>query len=602
MGFGVSFIGGLADQANRDYAQNSQNAQDQVAQASNWFDTQIMPAYRKQQQAAADITDRYNRYMAINGVDPNVAKRAATDVGNNYSDIDLLNMSKATQQQNSQQPQSQASQQGQQGAPQAPTPSTLPGGTTAPPPPPPAIPGEAAQAAGTGGAPQGAVVPQGSSSPQGATMPQGSPTPTQQPQQQGAMPQQGPQPVQGQLQAANPQQQNDPRGIMNQIGDLLMGRIGNDQIRNQFLQQASQKYGVDKGQIMELINQVNNPQAKPVAPQGSVAAVPTQEQGLKAASQFDNPDAIKAALSGDFAGATKLQQDSDNQDWEDEKTRGLQDQESLARFRGELQAEGNATSLTPDAIHDQALYSLYTGSLPNFGIGKAAAGIKSQFINAQTDVRKELGMTPEDVMAMRSAVKAGQGGVNQLAKTYMSTEAYAQTTLDNMQNALNLAQKGVGPTGTPLIDKWVQSGRFATGDADAKAFNAALETAVTEYGKVMSGGYGAQGLTDAASARAHSLLSNADNIDSLKSVFQVMKTDMDNRRRDYAKQISIGQAYVASGGRSGFGDTPNATPQGQAPQQNTMPTVTNQNDYNNVPAGSRYTDPNGIVRIKPQGQ
>lgn len=619
MGFAVGFIGGMADQANRDYAQNSQNAQDQINQASNWFDTQIMPAYRKQQQTAADITDRYNRYVAIQGVTPDVAKRAAVDTTHEYSDIDLANMSKGGSPANNgqtAQPQTQgAAPQG--GQPQPVSPQTLPGGTTTPPPPPaPQLPGQPSPNG------QPAMPPQGAAQPTGATNGQGQ-LPVAQPQAQPT--QQAPVPItqpQGAQQSV--QGQPDAKGIMNQIGDLLTGRVGNSQIRDQFLQQAAAKYGMDKGQILDLINHVNSPQpnnAMAAAP-GSVKATPTFDQGMKVANQFDSPDAAKAAIGGDYTGAVKAENDQADSDYEGVRQDNLADARSLIQAKAAAEAS-KAGSYDPDTLHNMANMALLSGRDPNFGMN--APKDRAAFQNMKTQVMSENGWTPGDVISMQAAVKSGGQGLGQLEKTREMTETYANNAVLGANQALTLiGDRANGPTNSDVVNRWIQNGRTEVkGDKEVNALNQYMTTLASEYGRIMTGAYGAAGSTDAATARGDALLNSFGGPNKIGTQIHAALQEINNRRYGQNQAVDTVRQYIASGGNNsvfgkpfeaqipasnplsdqnpaspGYGITGPGRPgaQNSAPA---VPSVSNAEQYNSVPPGSKYTDPSGNIRIKP---
>lgn len=632
MGFGVSFIGGMADQANRDYAQNSQDARDQINQASNWFDTQIMPAYRKQQQSAADIADRYSKYIAIQGVTPDVAKRAAVDTGHDYTDIDLANMSKGSASQpinnagpnptqpnsGTQQPSAPGLGQTNTGQPQGPTPGNLPGGTTTPEQPPaPQLPGQPVQ--NTQGTPPQPVQPPNG----GQAMPPQGGLP-QAPQQAPSAPAQGmQQPQQGQpLQ----QQQQDPKGIMNQIGDLLTGKVGNSQVREQFLQQAAQKYGMDKGQILDLINHVNNPQAHQGAAPGSVAAVPTVQQGLDVAKQFESPAAATAALHGNPTGALQAESDKSDSDYDSVRADNLADAKSLIQAKSAAEAakaSANGGNYDPDTLHNMATIALLNRQDPNFGMN--APKDRANFQNMKTQVMKENNWSPGDVVSMQAAVRSGAQGLGQLEKTRDMTESYANNAVLGANQALTLiGDSANGPTNSDVVNRWIQGGRTdISGDKEVTALNQYVTTLASEYGRIMTGAYGAAGSTDAATARGDALLNSFGGPNKLPTQIKAALQEINNRRYGQNQAVDTVRQYIGSGGQNnGFAkpfetsipaNNPLSDQNPSSPgynvtgpgRPNATPSVTKVNtedDYNSVAPGQSYIDPNGVQKIKPKAK
>ena len=124
--------------------------------------------------------------------------------------------------------------------------------------------------------------------------------------------------------------------------------------------------------------------------------------------------------------------------------------------------------------------------------------------------------------------------------------------MKNFDNALRLAAKGGIPTDMgPWVSKWVQQGETGIGDPNVPAYVAALLTGANEYAKVMSGSTGAQGSTVDSRREAAQLFSQALNYSQIKSVVQVAKTDMENKKSSYRDMIGDIRGRIGSSGTTG---------------------------------------------------
>jgi len=279
MSFATGFIGGAANELMNERNANAQAAQDQINNMIDVFDKQTMPLYRKQSQEADNAATNVSRLMAIDGMDPNVALNAVSSPSFDMSKAnitDLLNQSKTTRAKaasNSANGGGNSSQQTSMANPAAVAQNQAAAN------PQPAQTGTAPVQSSTQGA--AAQPAQQSQQPQSITPPITGNTPQSS---QGAATNlfgtgsgQSPQ---GQQQGSQQAPQGEGTGLdlptLNKIGDLLLGRVGTDQVRQQFLDQAKAKYGIDEGQVLQIIKQANTGQKLPTAAPGTVSNAPTQ--------------------------------------------------------------------------------------------------------------------------------------------------------------------------------------------------------------------------------------------------------------------------------------------------------------------------------------
>lgn len=137
-----------------------------------------------------------------------------------------------------------------------------------------------------------------------------------------------------------------------------------------------------------------------------------------------------------------------------------------------------------------------------------------------------------DVAAAYAHAQANKAMVPALAaisKQQNMLGAFEANAEKNAQMALDFSGK-VDRTGTPLFNRWLQSGRTAlTGDVDASNFQAANNTFVAEYAKIMSGSMGNQATTDAASKHAQDMLNTAMTKEQYAGVVATLRQEMHNR-------------------------------------------------------------------------
>jgi hypothetical protein len=191
-------------------------------------------------------------------------------------------------------------------------------------------------------------------------------------------------------------------------------------------------------------------------------------------------------------------------------------------------------ALTDKTLDFAARTYLQTGVIPNLGYGSSPD--RKKILERASELSSGAGQTPEDVVATQAGTRADKMSLGNLQKQADMITSFENTVLDNMSVAGGLKDKGAGTPIGPVINRWIQGGRIATGDPDVKAFNAAMETVAGEYAKIMSGSTGAAAATEGATQRAKELISTIDSPQAIDAVFGVMQKDMHNRTSNLSKQ------------------------------------------------------------------
>lgn len=230
-------------------------------------------------------------------------------------------------------------------------------------------------------------------------------------------------------------------------------------------------------------------------------------------------------------------------------------------------AQGDASSLTPEAADMLGSIALTNGgTVPSFGMGGGKQ--KAAIFNNMAGKAKAQGISGEDIATGAASFKANSQALAQVTKMQTAIGSYEQTASQNADIALGLMQKGAGPTGSPVVDRWIRAGgKSIGGDADVSKFDTALNTFKNEYAKVMSGGYGAAGTSDSMRHEADQLISPNMSREQILGNIQVMKQDMANRTKALNDYRSNLVQHIHSGASSIYQPVTGAQPQ-QQPQAN----------------------------------
>lgn len=245
--------------------------------------------------------------------------------------------------------------------------------------------------------------------------------------------------------------------------------------------------------------------------------------------------------------AEQLKQSNDDRTFQagrsDQASKVAHESAALAetsRHDRQTEAASDASALTPDAVGILGDISLTNGgNVPSFGMGGGKQ--KAAIFNSMAGKAKAQGITGTDIATGSAAFKANSAALSQITKAQTAIGSFEQTASQNADVALGLMNKGAGPTGSPIIDRWVRAGgKSVAGDADVSKFDTALTTFVNEYAKVMSGGYGAAATSDTMQAHARELLNPNMSKEQIVGNIQVMKQDMANRTQslnDYRSNL-----------------------------------------------------------------
>jgi hypothetical protein len=195
-----------------------------------------------------------------------------------------------------------------------------------------------------------------------------------------------------------------------------------------------------------------------------------------------------------------------------------------------------------------------TGTLPSMGMKNNNA--RMQIINGANEIGARLGLTPADIVRAWATRKADLGALMQVDRQQALVGGYEQTARSNLEMLQSISQKLSRSQYSQLYNQWLQYGRVKLGDPTADQFNAALEETLSEYAKVMGGGYGAGSSTEGAQNRSHSLMSAMSTPDQLNAVADTMRQSMTNRMNsiEHQKKTLVDGLRSGGSGNSGGGN------------------------------------------------
>jgi len=210
-------------------------------------------------------------------------------------------------------------------------------------------------------------------------------------------------------------------------------------------------------------------------------------------------------------------------------------QQDIQQAGAEAKAKLDAVpGLNPEAIDFFAQQYNQTGKIPPMYRDQAS---RAMIMNKAADIAAQGGQTAADVVAGQAGTKASMASLSKVSQYRNMVESFAQTANANANMALQLAGKGAGNTGVPVLNAWVQAGRTnVAGSPDVSAFNAALITFKNEYAKIMSGQTGGQGTSDASRREADELINKSMTVPQLQATIATMQREMENRRQSLLAQ------------------------------------------------------------------
>ncbi len=234
--------------------------------------------------------------------------------------------------------------------------------------------------------------------------------------------------------------------------------------------------------------------------------------------------------------------------------------------------------INPAALDQAAELYAKTGQMPAMGMGRDGAAIRTSIMNRAAELHGD-----NDLASAKTDYGATSGAIKNLARQRSQVLTFEKTASKNLDLADSLSQK-VDRSGSPVLNRFLLhlKGQYA-GDTDTQLLNNAVETAASEYAKIVSGAT-TGATTDAAREHAREMLTSAMSKGTFSQAVALMKQEMGNRKSGFDEELDS----LHGGGKTG------AKPSGQSSPVK----ISNAGEYNALPSGTKYIDPNGNMRTK----
>lgn len=313
-------------------------------------------------------------------------------------------------------------------------------------------------------------------------------------------------------------EQNQEASARDAINQLLQDpRVANDPLAVAYIksnpQEALKTYAVPKGSDVKVVGK------SLVDPTGKVIYTDPTEAALKA------PPSRERIVGGNLVQEVMIGAPTPENPEGQWKQIG-----SGARFKAEA-----PVTFDNSVLDFAAQQYLKTGVMPSLGAGSSK--MRQAIITRASEINLGQGMSAAEGAEQMVANKATSAGILQLQKQKTMVGAFEKNAMRNADIALRLSGQA-DRTGVPVFNKWLQAGqRSIAGNPTVSAFNAANETFVNEYAKIMSGSMGNTPVSDSARAHAHEMLSTAQTKDQYEAVVRVLKEEMKNRMIGFEEEL-----------------------------------------------------------------
>lgn len=261
-----------------------------------------------------------------------------------------------------------------------------------------------------------------------------------------------------------------------------------------------------------------------------------------------------------------------------------------ARLAAQDKSLEDQSVLGHDALVNAATRYNIDGTLPPLGMGKAGAKTRGAILDMAAELAK--GIDPTDQRLKQISTKANASALSDITKREAQVSSFERTFTKNADIVENLATK-LDQSGSPIIQKWINAGKKRiAGDPDIAAFDIAIKSAQNEYTKIVSGSMGNTAIAQSEIKRIEDLLNNAQTIDQVKAVLNIMRQETANRMAGFKEEkdrlrgdISAKPAAAAT-----------ATPAPAAPGG--IVNVKTVEEARNLAPGTQFITPDGRIKVR----
>jgi len=234
--------------------------------------------------------------------------------------------------------------------------------------------------------------------------------------------------------------------------------------------------------------------------------------------------------------------------------------------------------ITDDAIDMAATTYRLTGQMPSLGLG--SVGLRQKILNRAAAQSKTIASgndTPTsgenagaDIVTQRASYTAQTGALGQLQRTRSAVGAFESTALKNLDLFTKAAEKVVD-SGSPWVNQPLRTvNRGALGSADMAAYDAARQVALTEVARVVNNPNLTGVLTDEGRQEIAQAAGPNASLAMVKSAVDILKRDMENRKKSLDEEIADLTKQIRSGGIVNRSGAPSASPALSRPSANVV--------------------------------
>lgn len=239
------------------------------------------------------------------------------------------------------------------------------------------------------------------------------------------------------------------------------------------------------------------------------------------------------------------------------------------RFAKQVGAPGGAggvpaaTDFSKLSEKDQRTVDFYAkqslGGDNSWQVGLARGKVGQQLIQRVKDripeLAQETGQTAQDVVGTKAEMGALTKTLNDRIKYSTAVEQLQGTLTKQADLVESLISKGASGAGSPVLNKWLQAGRKATGDPDVRAFNAAIVGLGREHQRVLTSPLSNAQLHAAAAETADQLINTADTPEAIRALIKVMRTEAANGKKQAQETVADVKKRIAGLGKGSQADT-----------------------------------------------
>lgn len=260
--------------------------------------------------------------------------------------------------------------------------------------------------------------------------------------------------------------------------------------------------------------------------------------------------------------------------------------------------EDPATNDTLDD-HTTTFYAqqiLAGAPMPSMGMGKVASQNRQKVMAKVAELAGAQGLSGADLAKQIAHYQSGKKQLGNLENQLGTTRQNEMTAILNGQQFLDRSAELPGQTEWPglnTVTQFFQKYTPVPGHDDKVAMDAAYNTFINEYQKVVAGSPSGSGmLSDSARREGMNVLNGNYSMSQKKAVFDQMQTDMQNRMA--AMKTGINQGYDALVKQPGYSvpDTTNVIPVAGQHQQDHI-VIPGINDGSGAPPGLGGGDSGG---------